>query len=255
MDEAADKQPVAETVFQGLRSKILAGEYTPGEALPGERALSKSLGVNRGAVRESLKRLAEAGLVEIQHGEHTRVRDFRKTGTLELLSDLIVRSDGSVDFDVALSILNMILTARISAIRMAAEQSEELGPPLRAALEKLRNASGNRDPEAAMAARYVFWRTLFQDSGDPANRMLWNSLQKTGRPLMTILMQLPAPLGGEQTVLSRVVEVIGEGDPGAAERAVRELDKQFVFPLLESLKKMSERGDRLLLADCELSRD
>lgn len=51
-----------------LRTEILCGQYRPGERLPSERDLSARFEVNRGAVRESLKKLEQLGIADIKPG-------------------------------------------------------------------------------------------------------------------------------------------------------------------------------------------
>jgi DNA-binding FadR family transcriptional regulator len=75
-------------VHEPLRRAILEGRLAPGDPLPSERALAVEHAVNRHAVREALKRLQQAGLVEVRHGGATRVLDWRAHGGLELLVDL-----------------------------------------------------------------------------------------------------------------------------------------------------------------------
>ena len=51
-------------IFTELKRGIVTGLYAPGEKLPTELELSARYGVARGTVRESLKRLEEAGYLE-----------------------------------------------------------------------------------------------------------------------------------------------------------------------------------------------
>lgn len=51
-----------------LREEILRGQYRPGERLPSERELSTRFDSNRGAVRESLKKLEQMGIAIIKPG-------------------------------------------------------------------------------------------------------------------------------------------------------------------------------------------
>src|SRR4051794_169726 len=105
--EPVARQSVSDAVFDQLQGEILAGRLAAGEALPSERALTDLLGVNRQAVREALKRLDQAGLVEINHGGVTRARDYRLSAGLDLLASLLQRPDGRVDVAVARSIVEM----------------------------------------------------------------------------------------------------------------------------------------------------
>ncbi|MGB1580837.1 MAG: FadR/GntR family transcriptional regulator [Nevskiales bacterium] len=68
MFEAVAKQSLSEAVFDQLRSRIIRGDLSAGDELPSERILCDMLGVNRGAVREGIKRLQQAGLVQVRHG-------------------------------------------------------------------------------------------------------------------------------------------------------------------------------------------
>ncbi len=85
----------------------MRGELAPESALPSERALSDALAVNRGAVREAIKRLQQAGLVAVRHGGNHVVRDFEAEGGLELLPSLLIDKHGRLDATVLRSIMAM----------------------------------------------------------------------------------------------------------------------------------------------------
>src|SRR5438477_10302340 len=76
---------VPDHVFAQLREAILLGRYQPGERLPPQRALAADMQVNMASVREALKRLEQLRLVEVRHGDATRVLDWRRSGGLEVL--------------------------------------------------------------------------------------------------------------------------------------------------------------------------
>ena len=57
---------LTESIAARLRNDILGGTYKAGERLPAERDLASRLGVNRGSVREALKKLEQMGLVVIR---------------------------------------------------------------------------------------------------------------------------------------------------------------------------------------------
>lgn len=56
------------TIAETLRTEIRSGVRQPGEALPPERALSQSLGVERATVRRALAVLAEEGWIATRPG-------------------------------------------------------------------------------------------------------------------------------------------------------------------------------------------
>ena len=102
--QPVNRRSVPEDVFEQILADVLSGEMRPGEPLPSERRLAEVLGVSRPAVREALKRVAAAGLVEVRQGDATTVRDFRRHAGLDLLPRLLLR-DGQLDVAVARSIL------------------------------------------------------------------------------------------------------------------------------------------------------
>ncbi|GGT65536.1 FadR/GntR family transcriptional regulator [Actinomadura citrea] len=60
--------PLVEQAAQRLRDQIAAGAWPVGTRLPGETTLATELGVGRSTVREALRALAGAGLVQARQG-------------------------------------------------------------------------------------------------------------------------------------------------------------------------------------------
>ncbi|MEU6113113.1 FCD domain-containing protein [Streptomyces sp. NPDC047117] len=60
--------PLVEQAAQHLRDQITEGHWPIGTKLPGETTLAKTLGVGRSTVREALRALAGAGLVQARQG-------------------------------------------------------------------------------------------------------------------------------------------------------------------------------------------
>ncbi|MGW2789880.1 FadR/GntR family transcriptional regulator [Streptomyces sp. NPDC001251] len=60
--------PLVEQATERLREQITNGEWTVGTKLPGENSLAQILGVGRSTVREALRTLAGAGLVQARQG-------------------------------------------------------------------------------------------------------------------------------------------------------------------------------------------
>lgn len=64
-------------IFDTLRREILAGAYPVGSTLPAESAFTQRFGVSRHTVRQALRDLKDAGLVEPQQGRGTVVLALR----------------------------------------------------------------------------------------------------------------------------------------------------------------------------------
>jgi len=65
---------ISDEIVEQIKSLIIEGNLKPGESLPPERALAKSLNVSRVSLREALNTLQGMGLLEIQQGNRTCVR-------------------------------------------------------------------------------------------------------------------------------------------------------------------------------------
>lgn len=67
----------SESLAARLESKVLSGQWLPGQKLPSVRVLAKEHNAGIGTVARALERLAELGLVEPQHGRGVFVKKFK----------------------------------------------------------------------------------------------------------------------------------------------------------------------------------
>lgn len=103
--------------FEGL---ILSGTFAVGQKLPPERELAKKLGVSRPVVHEVLVDIAAKGLVTITPRKGTVVNDFRRKGSVVLLTSLLEYHKGKLDPKLLEGLLNMRLLVEIENARLAA---------------------------------------------------------------------------------------------------------------------------------------
>ncbi|HVU03593.1 MAG TPA: GntR family transcriptional regulator [Polyangiaceae bacterium] len=117
---------IADNIFAELRRKILSGELKAGERLSGERELAQKYGTNRNTLREAVRKLEQARLVTVRHGQGVTVADFRKTGTLDLLSPFLQASTDSGDIT---HVIEDILEPRVllleHATRLAVRRADK----------------------------------------------------------------------------------------------------------------------------------
>ncbi len=171
------KKSLADAVFDQLRARILSGELEPGEKLPAERALADKLDVNRGAVREALKRLEQARLISIRHGGSTKVLNFRRTAGTDLLSSLLLNESGQIDVRVARSVLEMRTALAPSIARICAQRGQDVVDELDAILETM--AEADEDLEVLQQASLEFWAALVDAGGNIAYQLAFNSLRES----------------------------------------------------------------------------
>ena len=163
-------------MFDQLREQILGGQLVPGATLPSERALCDMLKVHRGAVREGLKRLAQARLIKIQHGADTRVLDYRSTAGTELLPELIIGPSGTLDVKVVRGMIEMRALMGPELARLAALRG---GPAIVARLEAITADMARAADDLAALHRLVidFWEVLTDASDNVPYRLIFNSFR------------------------------------------------------------------------------
>ncbi len=114
-----------------LEELILSGELKIGERLPAERDLARRLDVSRPVLHEALVDLGSRGLVQILPRRGVFISDYRRNGSLALLSSLLSYHDDKLDpaFTQSLMDIRTLLeteTARQAALNRSDEQLAEL---------------------------------------------------------------------------------------------------------------------------------
>ncbi len=70
----ADKmESTVDRVLNVFKEALITGKLVPGDRLPSEIDLSRSLSISRGSIREAMKILAAFGIVEIRRGDGTYI--------------------------------------------------------------------------------------------------------------------------------------------------------------------------------------
>jgi DNA-binding FadR family transcriptional regulator len=210
----------------------------PGEALPSERRLCDLLKVNRGAVREGLKRLHQAGLVQIHQGEPTRVLDYRDTGSFDLLAHLLLRSDGTPNLQVARSLVEMRGALAPEMARLFAERASADDVAALDALVDDLAATDDLDARQLLAIR--FWGLLARGSGNIAYQLAFNTLSRTYTAIRHLLLGV---LAGElEDVASHraIARAAKQRDGTGAARRARNLLAKGSSGMLELFDQLEE---------------
>lgn len=208
-----ERRSYGDAVVAELSEAILHGRYRPGELLPPEHALCEQLGVRRGALREGLKRLEQAGLVEIRHGGGTRVCDYRRSAGLEVLPALLRRPDGRIDAHVVRSVMEMRQALAPDVARQAARRRDDAQlarlTGLVEALGEATDATGQRGELAG-----EIWDAIVDASDNVAYRLAYNALLAVSQ------------LGRRWLPGILATEVERVADYGELLRAIRERDTE-----------------------------
>jgi DNA-binding FadR family transcriptional regulator len=214
---ATTRTPLSATVYDDLVGRILGGELAPGGALPSERRLSEDFGVNRHAVREAVKRLQQARLVQVSHGGATRVLDWRETAGLDLVHQLSL--PGAAHPELVRSVLEMRLCIGVDAARHCAERAPQ---EFRQALT---DHVGALDPAAAdgtAADDYEsLWRMIVDGAENLAYRLALNTLVAAGSQIG--LRDRSLAEARDASAQRALTDAVAAGDANAAAAAARNL--------------------------------
>ena len=92
MFQVVDRPKLYEQVVEQIKNMIVQGIYKKGDLLPSEKELIEMTGVSRITVREALRLLGEAGVIETHKGKGSyRDRFFHSTNARILLEPSVVK--------------------------------------------------------------------------------------------------------------------------------------------------------------------
>jgi GntR family transcriptional repressor for pyruvate dehydrogenase complex len=234
---AVRKQSLSESVFRQLHDKIVRQELRAGTELPAERELAEQLGVNRGALREAIKRLQQAGLVAVRHGGNHVVQDYLEEGGMELLPSLLVNPQGKLNNTVVRSVmaLRSALAPDIAA-GAARRPNAALARELEEILAQMRAPGANL--KTLQTHALAFWKKLVEHGGNIAFRLAFNSMNKTYTQVWNALTGILEKEFRDVDNLAAIADAVRAGQAEAARAAGRahvEIGRQALDRALDAM--------------------
>lgn len=159
----------AEVVVEFVRAELASGRLGPGDRLPTEHEIAERLGVGRNSVREAVRVLQAAGLVDVRHGTGSFVREGVEGSIAQLMlfRSLVAQADAG-------SLIEVRRVFERACAELAAQRRSEADlAAMRDAIDRLRRLADTPDAPVAEAldADLAFHRAVFRASG---NEMLAN---------------------------------------------------------------------------------
>lgn len=155
------KGSVVVQIIGRIKRALLNGEISPGDFLPSETELTRSLGVGKSSVREAVKMLQAMGIVEVRQGQGTMVRESPGNDSLDSLAfHLVLTRKLSRDM---LDLRRMFEPAyTVMAMQRATDEDvARIG----AAVERLERAVGRGTPQAE--DDLVFHQAILEATHNP----------------------------------------------------------------------------------------
>lgn len=216
------RRSLVDEVVERLRAQIDETALSPGDRLPTEAQLVLELGVSRNALREAIGRLETVGLICVRHGQGMFIGDREAlSGCTELFRSAIAMSGTDLTDLAELRCVIEIHAARRAAELAGPEQVAELLE----ALERL--GCDSQSHEEAIRTDLEFHRKLVEVAG---NRLMLNQMTILGKMLLSAILlatEKPRDFRMNLEIHRRIWEAVRDGDPDAAEKAMREHMKRF----------------------------
>jgi GntR family galactonate operon transcriptional repressor len=127
------------SVVRDLVESIVSGAANPGETLPPEALLATEFAVSRTVIRESIKRLEEKGLIQVEQGRGTIVSPTNNWNILDpdVLDAMILHDDSLGILDEVVSV-RALLEAEMSAAAASVATDAQL-EELRASFDHMQD--------------------------------------------------------------------------------------------------------------------
>lgn len=225
------KSTLVEGVISRLEELICSGEWPVGFRIPAEPELVRALGVSRNTVREAVRALVHAGLLDPRPGDGTYVR--ADTG-LDAALGRAARRWGAID---ALEVRTML---ERDAARLAARRRDDADvAAIEAALTRVAEAGDDR---AFVEADAAFHEAVVAATHNPVLIELYAHLAAPLRQSVTEALRADSNAHDpSHAVLARAIRA---GDAAAAERAATTLLMVAFAALSADLGAGSREQDR-----------
>jgi len=236
--ERIEKKAISESVAEQLRTAILRGEVQVGERLPPERELAPRFGTNRNTLREAIRSLEAQGLVVARQGDGVRVADFRNTGSISLLPDLIRVATAPERNEMLDDVLQMRRRMAVELAGLAAKRADDAQiQRLRDLLQQQRDNEG--DLLLSLQTDLELYNAMVDAACSVVAKLMFTTLSRLSQ---ACLEKVPALLYVHPEYLElmgRTVDAIETRDPGAAEAALDELYRKTDSVLMTRLERLN----------------
>jgi GntR family transcriptional repressor for pyruvate dehydrogenase complex len=214
---AVERKTVSTQVAERLLGLIRDGRYLPGQRLPTERELCTTLGVGRSTVREAMRWLVVAGVVDIRPGRGAVVTAV---------------SPDTLPVGVAVSaVLDRQALEELAEVRrllepeVAAIAAQRVRPPqlerMRRSMREMQAAAAAGDEQNFVIGDLAFHDALAEAAQNVVLRRMLGSVQDLLRASRVRTIRVPGAAERASLGHARIAEAVAAGDPEAARQAMR----------------------------------
>ncbi|HUR04568.1 MULTISPECIES: FadR/GntR family transcriptional regulator [unclassified Nonomuraea] len=218
----AQRASLVDQVIDQLKEQITSGLWQMNGKIPTETVLAEQLGVGRNTVREAVRALTHAGLLECRQGDGTYVR-----ATSELSGAMLRRLRQAEQ----LEILEVRRALEVESARLAAtRRTDEDILRIEAALAERDRAWELDDPEAFVEADLAFHMSVAHATH---NLVLIDLYEDFSAALRASITAAGTSLNKSYIPHDAIARAISSGDATAAERAGHACMEHILIALTE----------------------
>ena len=210
-----DRGSVTDDAIERIRELIVSGQWGPGTRLPRENDLAKQLGLSRNSLREAVRALALARVLEVRQGDGTYVSSLEADELLEptLSATHLLRGR------TVLELFEVRRMLEPEAAALAAQRVDAgLTAALRAELDRMVAAADRA--EELVEADAAFHDVIARAPGNGVLRALLRSLStSTARARLWHGIEASGALDIAREEHARIYDAIAAADPERARAA------------------------------------
>lgn len=208
MIRKTNRTQLVEQVASQIEKLIEAGYWTVGEKIPPEMELVEKFDVSRNTLREAIRALVHAGLLETRQGSGTIVRSANSLGAA--LRRYIKKT-------ALLETLDVRLALEKQAAQLAAEHRSETDLlTLEECIKNCRKAVENHNREKFIASDIRFHQTVVQSSKNQLLIDLYEPMVEIIYTFVEDLMAMDVPFKYEEELHLELFAAIQSHDKNAA---------------------------------------
>jgi GntR family transcriptional repressor for pyruvate dehydrogenase complex len=209
------KRTVVDGVIEEIKRLLRAQEMQAGAKLPGERELSRRLGVSRPSVREALRTLERMGVLDTRHGSGTQVAASGSNVLRDPFDFLLMLDQPTV--------ADLHETRELLEVHLAGQAAQRRTPrdleALQAALVELRLQMDRR--QGYTLPDFQFHRALAAAAHNPLLERIMNSLQEHVYALMDSVTPTVHNFAASYAIHEKIHRAVARGHAREARRQMK----------------------------------
>ena len=228
-----EKESLSDSVVRAILKSLKRGDYQPGDRLPTIQELSKILNVGLSSVREGLQQLQCIGIIEIQQGKGTYVKQKVDVDMISKnIENLLILQKPYISHLLSARRVIELETVRLSAVQANNGQIQELYSKL----QRMKNSLTALDIFAVEDVDFHIF--IAECTGNPIFGIFLKSIQGLLTEEVRAVLRLSGAAERAINYHGQIYQAILNHDP---EQAVKRMDEH-ITDIEKAIKKAENKS-------------